>query len=86
MAKRLRLVAPLGQFGLGPIPSCKTKMEKLKKTTPQGRTIYIPDDLYRQLKAQLTLEGTNVSAWVRDTAQDKLDGLLSLGENGGIRE
>jgi len=36
------------------------------------RSISIPDELYLALKAQLATEDTNVSAWVREMAREKL--------------
>lgn len=38
------------------------------------RTIYVPADIWRQLKSALALEDKSVSEWVRDSAIDYLNG------------
>ena len=35
----------------------------------QCRSVYMHDQLWRELKAKLALEGKSVSAWVREQAQ-----------------
>jgi len=33
------------------------------------RTVYVPENLWRPLKAKLAMEGLSVSAWVREQAR-----------------
>ena len=50
------------------------------------RTIYVPDDIWRQLKSALALEDRSISEWVRDSAIDYLNGGIDSRRSSRRRE